>query len=611
MRSISVRNGLGLACLVALATAGSAGAVDELIPGKIHIVKPGILAKMVAKPATTFNLPVGDPTVGGGTLEIFDTVGGGSPPMTTTLAASGWKGLGNPVGSKGWKYKGAGSVSDPCKVGLVKEKVIKFVCKGAGVTLEPPFAGASGIVFTLDTGNPTRYCAEFGGSDVKNQTGLLKRKDALAPGGCPVAGTTTTSTSSTSTSSTSSTSTSSTSSTSTSSTSTSSTSSTSTSSTSSTTSTSSTSTSTAPACCNGAGALRFTNQFVAPGSDCGDIINNVGTLVSNLSCAGLYTGGGGNTVPLPLAVPDLATSITSITTCASHVATLGATTSVQTGSIRTCTSPGCLFGGPLAVPNPSSTPTSVCVLNAVGGALVGTATCDTGATDLSLPLSSVLFLTGDTATDPADTIAGIQPCPICSSSTCVGGPNNGMSCTAHTSTLGGNPSYPTSHDCPPDPMLNIGTLPVAFGLSTGTLTWSGSNATNDTGNTIGVQSRVFAGFCRDTNGTLAFEGTTPATAHQCWENGMAVNAACTEPFETCEQRNNGAFGPAGGSNRTIRAIGNGMSILGGPAGATLVSVFSIAPTFDPTVDAAGDLPGPGAVSLPGTASLCATPSPCP
>jgi hypothetical protein len=92
---------------------------------------------------------------------------------------------------------------------------------------------------------------------------------------------------------------------------------------------------------------------------------------------------------------------------------------------------------------------------------------------------------------------------------------------------------------------------------------------------------------------------------------MAVNAACAGSFESCEQRNNGAFGPAGGANRTIRAIGNAMSILGGAAPATLVSLFSVAPTFDATVDAAGDLPGPGAVALPGTASLCATANPCP
>ena len=33
--------------------------------------------------------------------------------------------------------------------------------------------------------------------------------------------------------------------------------------------------------------------------------------------------------------------------------------------------------------------------------------------------------------------------------------------------------------------------------------------------------------------------------------------------------------------------------------------------LSPAVDAAGDLPGPGAVALPGSAALCATPNPCP
>jgi len=34
-----------------------------------------------------------------------------------------------------------------------------------------------------------------------------------------------------------------------------------------------------------------------------------------------------------------------------------------------------------------------------------------------------------------------------------------------------------------------------------------------------------------------------------------------------------------------------------------VSIFCIPPTFNATVDAAADLPGPGAVSLAGTAQL--------
>jgi hypothetical protein len=349
----------------------------------------------------------------------------------------------------------------------------------------------------------------------------------------------------------------------------------------------------------------------APG-DCGDLIDSMGVLVTNIACSGLYTGGGGNSVPLPFAVPDRGVSVTSITACTGQTATLGGTTSAQTGNNRTCTSAGCLFGAPLAVPNPGSTPTSVCVLNAVGAAPIGTLACNTGATTLSLPLSSALFLTGDTATDPGSTIAGIQPCPICSAGSCVGGPNNGMACTDGTSgsaVLG--PAYPTSHDCPPDPMFGIGTLPINFNLSSGTLTWSGTTATNDTGSTASVQNRVFSGFCRDADGTGAFAGTSAATAQECWRNGVAIGPPCAGTFESCEQRNNGAFGPAGGANRTIITIGNAMSILSGSGSATLVSIFSIPPTFDPTVDAAGDLPGPGAVSLPGTATLCPTAGTCP
>jgi hypothetical protein len=339
----------------------------------------------------------------------------------------------------------------------------------------------------------------------------------------------------------------------------------------------------------------------------------MGTLVTNLACSGLYTGGGGNSVPLPFAVPDLAKSITAITSCSGQTATMGGTTSTATGSNRTCTSAGCLFGGPLAVPNPGSTPTSVCVLNAVDGPPSGSVVCNTGATSLTLPLSSVLFLTGDTATDPGSTITGIQPCPVCrgTTPTCIGGPNNGLACTPGTSTLGGNTAYPTSHDCPPDPMFNIGTLPINFALSSGTISWTGTVATNDTGSSVGVQGRDFTGFCRDTDGTGAFEGTSAATAHQCWENGMALNAACAGTFETCEQRSNGAFGPNGGNNKTITAIGTSASILSGSGSAKLVSVFTIPPTFNATVDSAGDLPGPGAVSLVGTASLCTSPNPCP
>jgi hypothetical protein len=545
-----MRSGV-LAAALALAWSGAAMAADIPIDGKITIIKDTKLFKVVAKDAggVPFVIPAvggaADPLINGGDVSVIDT--GNTNNLFDDLTAGTWSGLGNPPGTTGYKYKNtAAPAGGAVKIIILKPKVIKILAKDDG-NLNGPVSGNVGILLT--TGADT-YCAEFGGTTIKNVTGLVKRKDAAAPAVCPTPG--------------------------------------------------------AP-CCNGQGFLNFTSNST-PG-DCGDIIDSTGMVVTNVACAGLYTGGGGNSVPLPYALPDQSSAVSAIETCAADVANIGPTSAADTGSNKNCTEAGCFFGAPLPVPNPGSTPTSVCVLNTLSADIDGTVNCATGATDIDAPLSSVLFLTGDTATDPGSSIGGIQPCPLCSAGSCIGGPNNGMSCVAGTSAL--NPSFPTSVDCPPDPMFGIGTLPVAFSLTSGALTWSGTTATNDTGSTASVQNRVFSGFCRDADGTGAFQGATPATAVLCWENGAAVGPACSGTFESCEQRNNGAFGPAGGANRTIIAIGNAMGINGGPAAGTLVSIFSIRPTFDPTVDAAGDLPGPGAVALPGVAQLCATAAACP
>jgi len=334
--------------------------------------------------------------------------------------------------------------------------------------------------------------------------------------------------------------------------------------------------------------------------------NQFGATAFNLTCNTVYFGGGGAAIP-PFAFPD-GQVVLKVTACDSidERLTLGPTTSTETGNINTCSSAGCRFGAPAAVPNPGSTPTSSCVVPRIAQNVSGLASCGGVVDQLALPILTDVYLTGDTDLGTS----GIQPCPRCSAAICVGGPNNGMTCAAGNSPIGAG--YPTSSDCPPEASNLIGTIPVGARLTTGQVTWSATPATNDTGSTAGAQNRDFVGYCRDQalpGGTLAFE--TPA--HQCWENGQAIGTPCgaTNTFETCEQRTNGAFGPNGGSNKTILAVGSASSILGGSAGAKLVSVFAIRPTFDATVDSAGDLPGPGAVSLVGTAALCPTANPCP
>src|SRR5262245_50212367 len=100
MRSMS--RGVTLAAALA-ATAGLALAVDTTMPLNSAIVKPTKTAKFVSHPGLgSLN---GDPTVGGATLRLKDT-GNGANVNTYALPAGNWKGLGNPSGSKGFKYKG-------------------------------------------------------------------------------------------------------------------------------------------------------------------------------------------------------------------------------------------------------------------------------------------------------------------------------------------------------------------------------------------------------------------------------------------------------------------------------------------------------------------------
>jgi len=577
---------LGLAAVLFAGTALAADEPDELMPGRIALIRDGSLAKFVAKPITPalFDLPDSNnsPNVEGGSLNIFDTAG--SQGDTYTLPPSGWKGLGNPAGSKGWKYKGLGSIADPCKVVLVKQKVVKAVCKGAGVDMTTPFNGNIGIVVNVGT-DTKRYCAEFGGQVVRNDGTILKRKNSSAPASCPTPGGGGTTSTSTTTSS----------------------------STSGTTPTTTSTIDPGTPCCGGATFSSFTNNDAV--GNCGNFLTAAGAQYDTLDCGGLYFGGGGNSVPLPAVTPNNSNSITKITGCVGQTATLGGSTSTETGNDLFCSSPGCFFGGPLPIPNPASTPTSTCVINTVASAASGTLDCAAGTAAVNLPLNSEIFLIGDSL----PLTPGIQTCPLCTggsvgspnSGTCQGGLDNGMSCTP-ANTSQGLPQYPTSHDCRPLASLSIGTIPIGFALSSGTMKWTATAAPNPGSSS---QVRIFCGYCRDdTTGSFDMDPSLGGTAfQQCWENGMAFGPACTNTDPVCQQKTQGGFGPNGAAVKTINAIGAaaGSIVDGLGHNQRLVSVFCIPPTFNATIDNSADLPGPGAVGFDGTIDLCTSGNPCP
>jgi len=551
----------------ALLVPGSARATDTLIPGKIHIIKDTKLTKMVSKGAFPLPAPGGpeDPTAAGGGLSVFDT--DDSMGFSTTLPAGQWMGLGSPAGSKGYKYKGAGTPADPCKVVLVKSAVIKFVCKDDQALQPPALSGTSAIVLSLGT---DRYCAEFGGSTIKNVDTLLKRKDATAPMACPSASTT------------------------------------------STTPVTTTTTSTFGPCCGGFTHGVFTSAPAA--GNCGTVTDFNGMTFAPIVCGGLYFGGGQNAVPLPVITPDLGSTVVELTNCTVQTATVAPTTSTDTGSNYNCSDVGCYFGAPVPVPNPTSIATSTCLVNTLTTPASGTVDCGLGEQTISIPLATDIYLTGDTATDPGDSIPGIQPCPLCqggdpmtpASGTCIGGVNDGNPCTPGDTNQGGLAGYPTSNDCLPDPMLSIGTIPIGLELTTGTVSWTAVPATNPSS---GTQQRVFCGYCRDADDTGAFQ----QPFQQCWDENGAVGAPCADPFESCQQRDQGAYGPSGNGVKTITVIGSPAGIVndGAPHAQELVTNYCVPPTFNPTVDATADLPSAGSLALTGNTELCASANPCP
>jgi hypothetical protein len=337
-----------------------------------------------------------------------------------------------------------------------------------------------------------------------------------------------------------------------------------------------------------AGCCDFTNLSftTTPGTgNCGEVLNSSGTSIGTLSCGGLYFGGGQNSVPLPALVPDTSQSFVNITSCDAGTGdqTLAARTAAETGSNLNCSATGCLFGAPLPIPNPNSIPTSTCVVNSITSDATGTANCGTGASTIALPLNSQIYLTGDLLPG----VTGIQPCPLCTNGTCQGGPNDGLACTPGSTAL--NESYPTSHDCPPPAAQDIGGLPIAFNLTTGTV--------SRTAVATGTLARVFCGFCRDQTGPGT--GTFEEPFRAC-----ATDTDCTDVnFPDCEQRDNGAFSLGAARTVTVTGTPAGDVTDGLPHDSTVVSLFCIPPTFNATVDNAGNLPGPGAVALVGQAQL--------
>jgi hypothetical protein len=205
----------------------------------------------------------------------------------------------------------------------------------------------------------------------------------------------------------------------------------------------------------------------------------------------------------------------------------------------------CFFGPPLPILSPIASLTT-CVLNVVQTSASGTYNRATGASSVSLPLSSRIYITGNTA----------SPCPKCISGTCDAtwktntktvSPDTGDACTPVGVQL-------TSTDCRP----SLGGFQAPLGVD-----------------------------------------LTPLTT------GTATRTAATGVF--CPgQTSPGAFGQAAQCMQESGTPAGDLSD-GQPHISTLGSVFCIPATNNAAVDGVADLPGPGAIGLNGNAQLISLP----
>jgi Tol biopolymer transport system component len=129
-----------------------------------------------------------DPTGAPATLTVQRAAMGPPESMALSLSPGTWEGLGNPAGTKGWKFRGSGT----CYKAILKPgKLLKVLCKGSGITYTLDEASQDSIAVKLSIGAgpvPAQsYCLEFAPPAViVDEPGSFKAKGAPGSDGCAV-----------------------------------------------------------------------------------------------------------------------------------------------------------------------------------------------------------------------------------------------------------------------------------------------------------------------------------------------------------------------------------------------------------------------------------------
>jgi hypothetical protein len=257
---------------------------------------------------------------------------------------------------------------------------------------------------------------------------------------------------------------------------------------------------------------------------------------------------------------------------------------------------GAMFGAPLPL---LAANIPVCVVNNFGNPKITGFSVDisTGVASGTVNLQSQIFLTNSTQVCPRCTGANVGD-----AGTCDSGANQGSACTTTgvvtVANATGNKLYTLSPDCAPAG-TPAGTIPISMPVTTGTSTLAGSPPCP--GQTS--PSKAGCGACLPNNCTGAACVSTNAFG-QCLDikGGISQNCCANDTTNPCFPDpivRTGSSAPPSPPfpDPTYPKTGN----------MTLVATFCGASSGSSVVDITWGLPGPGAVVMPATAVVTASP----
>ncbi|MBW2446050.1 MAG: hypothetical protein JRG83_09015 [Deltaproteobacteria bacterium] len=111
---------------------------------------------------------LGDPVIHGAVLRVANPATSESSEIP--LDASGWRGLGNPAGSRGYRFRGA-----TCPSVTVRSGVLSVNCRGSGVGISLDEASQGSIATSLQLGYHSPLCVEFGGAVSRDRSNAEAR----------------------------------------------------------------------------------------------------------------------------------------------------------------------------------------------------------------------------------------------------------------------------------------------------------------------------------------------------------------------------------------------------------------------------------------------------